>query len=162
MNDPITTHIDDYKYRASHAWGGINHEDDSRYYTDGTMLIKRSSFKRPLKRMIDPLKSDFHHYRRVGNKSMDRLWNSDSDRVRADLQPAVTTKGDRRDSIIYLTSQEPGQENTEVILDADKVKFIMTRCSNLTFWITRDKGENNSVLIKSGRQHVAIIMPRRP
>ena len=158
MNDTVSTHIDNYKYLPQHAWNGIAHEDKSKYYTDGHMLLKRSLFPRPLKRMLEPLKSDWQRYRRVGDKSMDRVWNGADlgDRVRGTLSDTVETQQDRKkDSTITVTHGD-----RVVILDADKVKFILTRCKDVSFWITMNEGKYDSVVIKTGRKKLGVIMPR--
>ena len=163
MNDTVSTHIDDYKYRPQHAWHGIAHEDDARYYTDGCVLLKRSLFPRPLKRMLVSLKSDWRtlRHRRVGNKMMDRIWNCADlgDRVRGTLSDTVETRQDyRKDSTITVTHGD-----RVVILDADTVKFIMTRCKDVSFWITGNTGGHvtyDSVVIKTGRKKLGVIMPR--
>ena len=161
MNDVVSTHIDNYKYRPQHAWQGIAHEDKAKYYTDGRMLLKRSLFPRPLKRMLVSLKSDWRtlRTRRVGDKMMDRVWNGADlgDRVRGTLSNTVETRQDyRKDSTITVTSTD---WNRTVILDADKVKFIMTRCKDVSFWITTN-GKYDSVVIKTGRKKLGVIMPR--
>ena len=159
MNDVVSTHIDDYKYRPQHAWNQIAHEDKAKYYTDGHMLLKRSLFPRPLKRMLEPLKSDRKRYKRAGDKSMDRVWNGADlgDRVRGTLSNIVETRQDyREDSTITVTNID---WNRTVILDADKVKFIMTRCKDVSFWITTN-GKYDSVVIKTGRKKLGVIMPR--
>ena len=158
MNDFTIELLKDYRYKPGTAIEGYYTGDDEEYWTDGRMLLKRAYISKPLKRMYHPA----GNCSKIGVKreSIKRVWDtgwapsSSLANIPEVVRVAGTSNRWQRSSVLLQT--ECGKR---AILSADKVKFLMMKIKDCTFYISEN---NNAVQIKSGKKRAGLLMPMRP
>jgi len=160
------TPFKEYRVRPSYAYGGRYEEEESKYYTDGTMILLRKYVSKPNKRMFD--KMTIYHGQGVKEESLDRVFLNGTDQpylVKLTLDDAVIIKGYGHNTVNLHT---PGNMNC-ITLDADKVKLILSKVKGATFWAVDEPDHfpnRHPIIIKSGpymsgafKVTVGLLMP---
>ena len=145
------TIFSEYRMKPSKAYGKRYDADDSKYYTDGTIILLRSAVKRPYKRMLERIPAT----RNVTENGADRVFSLADNRSAEALAVGSVVFSDPLSRYNMINLHTEGNMSC-VTLDADRVKLILAKVENPTFWYT---GKKNSVIIRSNGDPVGLIMP---
>jgi len=148
----VETPFKEYRVRPSYAYGGRYEEEGSKYYTDGTMILLRGYVSKPTKRMTQKA------LKNVKEESCDRIFLNGTDQpylVKLTLDDAVIIKEYGHNTVNLHT---PGNMKC-ITLDADKVKLILSKVKNASFWAVETDRMLDPVVIKSGNIAVGLLMP---
>ena len=158
MNNFRIVSLAEYRYRPSKAWTRYN-ENNKKYLTDGHMLIKRECIK-PLKRMLEQT-GTWELPIHVKDSSLKQVWDRwDSTFQKAEVGEFVRITGvSRKHELATVTISRNGNS---AFFCADKVKMIMGKVKDCTFYLNPENTANEAAWIKSGRKLVGCIMPVRP
>jgi len=152
--------LEDYKYKPSIAISAPYTGDDKKHWTDGYMLLRRDCITRPIKRMYEHT-SKYQRRVRVSKDSIKRLWDyqwgNESEKALTPELVRVSGFSNRYQRQTVMLQTENGRS---VLLCADKVKFLMMKIKDCSFYIPKDD-KFGAVQIKSGNKRAGLIMPMR-
>ena len=123
--------IKELRFAPSKSWDQSREHDDSKYYTDGAVLLLRSACKRkPYKRMTD------YSLHRVLEESLDRLFtkyeNTAISRINKVQDPERDWTYRRIGSIAWMSGFTDGDT---IPLAAQRVKLILNMIPDAEFRI---------------------------
>jgi len=155
------TNFNEYRMKPSRAYKGRYEKEDSKYYTDGTMMLLRKYVSKPTKRILN--KATLYHGDGVSEESCDRVFLNGTDQpylIKLAIDDTVITKEYGHNMVNLHT---PGNMNC-ITLDADKVKLILSKVKGAIFWAVDESDHFSSrhpVVIKSGSYNVTVglLMP---